>query len=322
MDENPFAEWPHAVLESRHLRCVVLLPDPLQGYYRGPRFDWSGTVASVRCNGHSFFGPWRDPPHRPRMHDDTAGTAGEFGMGPLTGNPPPLGYEEAVVGEPFLKIGVGHLTKIEEQSYSYAALYRISMPAAWDIRRDEAEISFTQEDGPVRGNAFRYSKRVALSPNDASLSLTHALSNTGSRPLHQTHYCHNFIRIDEQPVGREVSLELPFTPSLSQVRGDVLAAEGRRIGLSRDPGPNEDYFTLVQGFGGGTAENHVLVRTPGAGLRISGDRRLVRFQVWGTGRTICPEPFVALDLRPGETVTWTIRYDFLDADALDWKAEA
>jgi hypothetical protein len=249
------------------------------------------------------------------MHDDTAGTAGEFGMGPRTGNPPPVGYEEAGRGEPFLKIGVGQLARIAEQSYDYAALYRISRPAAWDIRRDEKGISFTQEDGPVRGHAFRYVKGITLSPTDASLTLSHTLSNTGTRQLRQTHYCHNFIRIDERDVGRDVSLELPFVPELSQVRGSALVSEGRRVRLSRDPGPTEEFFALVTGFGDGAGENTVLVRAPGAALRISGDLPLVRFQVWGTGRTICPEPFVALDLLPGEAVTWAIRYDFLESDA-------
>jgi hypothetical protein len=312
MDENPFAAWPHAVLQSAHLSCVVLLPDPLQGYYRGPRFDWSGTVASVRRNGHAWFGPWRTLPHSPRVHDDTAGTAGEFGMGPLTDNPPPIGYEDAAVGEQFLKIGVGRLSKIEEAAYNFSALYRIARPAAWDVRREEAEISFTQEDGPVRGHAFRYSRRIALSSSDPSLSSSHTLTNTGLRPLRQTHYCHNFVCFDGEHVGRDVSLELPFAPVLSQVRGSALSTEGRRITLVRDPGPDEEFFGLVSGFSGRAAENQVLVRSPRASLRITGDSPMARLQVWGNGRTICPEPFVALDLAPGETAAWTIRYDFLE----------
>jgi hypothetical protein len=308
MDENPFAPWPHLVLEQAGLSCVVLLPDPLQGYYRGPRFDWAGTVAFARSGGHTFFGPWRDEPHRPRLNDDTVGTAGEFGMGPLTDNPAPLGYAEAAVGESCLKIGVGSVVKAADEAYSFAGLYRIAQPASWDIRREGgAAVRFTTEQGPLRGYAVRYEKTVSL--HGGALTVSHTLENTGELALSQTHYCHNFTVIDGQRVGGRYSLELPFRPRLTRQRGGTLAVDGSRIVLERDPAPTEQFFAVVTGYDAGPGHNRVVVRCGEAALAISGDAGMVRLQVWGNGRTICPEPFVSLELAPGECRSWSIRYE-------------
>jgi hypothetical protein len=35
-----------------------------------------------------------------------------------------------------------------------------------------------------------------------------------------------------------------------------------------------------------------------------------KVNVWGIKTTICPEPFMAIDLKPGEEVKWSITYTF------------
>jgi hypothetical protein len=309
---NEFERWPHLIMEECGVKLTVLLPDPLRGYYRGPRFDWAGTVALAEWNGHTFLGSWRSAPHQPRANDDTAGTAGEFGMGPLTGNPPPIGYEDADIGETFLKVGVGRLVKTAAEPYSFGALYRIARPASWDIRLGERSISFVQDEGLVRGQAFRYSKTIEVEPSMPGFAVHHVLENTGELAILQTHYCHNFIRIDERPVGREYAIELAFAAFFGQEAGGVLEAKGRTITLRRDPGPEEGFFALLEGFGGTTEHAHVTVRAAGTGVRISVSEPICRFQVFGTGRTICPEPFVRIDLAPGKAMRWSIRYEFLE----------
>ncbi len=312
---SEFDSWPHTTLAAGDLRLVVLLPDPLQGYYRGPRFDWAGTVALAEWGRHSFFGSWRLPPHRPRVNDDAAGTAGEFGMGSASDGPPPIGYADAPVGGTFLKIGVGQVVKIDEPAYRFEALYRIARPAAWDIRQDGQSISFAQEEGPVRGHAFRYTKTVEIGPSSSTFIVRHVLENTGAHRLTQAHYCHNFIRIDEAPVGPGSCIELPFAARLSTSDDGVLEARGKRIELTRDPRADEEFFAVVNGYDGTAEHNAVIVRGKAAALRITGSDPLCRLQVWGTPRTLCPEPFIAIDLAPGSTHAWTIRYDFTEGGA-------
>jgi hypothetical protein len=309
---SEFDHWPHVILGSRDVKLTVLVPDLHRGYYRGPRFDWAGTVALAEWKGHTFFGSWRKPPHNPRANDDSAGTAGEFGMGPLTGNPPPIGYDDAPIGGEFLKVGVGRLRRTSAAVYSFGALHRIVQPAFWDTREEGDRISFTQVEGPVRGHAFRYIKVITVREDPPGFTIEQELENTGASTIVQTNYCHNFIRIDDEPIGPGYRMELPWQPRFSQTAGDLLEPAGSRISIRRCPGPAEGFFALVEGYGPATAEHSITVRGQKASLCIQGSERMVRFQVFGTGRTLCPEPFVLLELAPGTRKSWSSRYIFTE----------
>ena len=45
-------------------------------------------------------------------------------------------------------------------------------------------------------------------------------------------------------------------------------------------------------------------------VRIRADRPFSRLVYWGSVKTLCPEPYIHISVAPGETFTWTIRYDF------------
>jgi hypothetical protein len=312
---SEFERWPHVVIQGGDVRLTVLLPDPVQGYYRGPRFDWSGMVALAEWKGHSFFGSWREPPHRPRANDDAAGTAEEFGMGPLTGNPPPVGYDDAAIGKVFLKIGVGRLVKVREPVYSFGARYRMARPVAWDTRLEEGSITFTQADGPLRGHAFLYRKTVAISANGSGFEILRTLANLGSTRIVQTHYCHNFLRIDDIPVGVTYSMEMPYTPVFQQASGDILGIRSKTVIFQRDPTAREGFFGLLGGYGGSSKDNCLTIKGSRAAVRIEGTESLSRFQLFGTARTISPEAFALLEVEPGATKNWASRYLFLDGEA-------
>ena len=89
---------PHVYLKNDKLKVKVYLPDAQKGFYRGTRFDWAGVCGEIEFAGHKIFGPWKDT-HDPTNHDDIIGPCEEFGIDK------PLGYDDAKVGETFLKIG-------------------------------------------------------------------------------------------------------------------------------------------------------------------------------------------------------------------------
>src|SRR5712691_8696536 len=93
--DAPFAEITNGIVQAR-----LYLPDTQRGYYRATRFDWSGIIADLRVNGHSYFGRWFDK-YDPKLHDSISGPVQEF----VTGQ----GFEKARPGETFVKIGVGVL---------------------------------------------------------------------------------------------------------------------------------------------------------------------------------------------------------------------
>ena len=110
---------PQAEIASSGIKATVYLPDAQSGYYRGTRFDWSGVIASLSWNGHTYFGQWFER-YDPKLHDAITGPVEEF----LT-NDAGLGYADAKPGEPFVRIGVGAVRKPDEPAYRRFATYDI-----------------------------------------------------------------------------------------------------------------------------------------------------------------------------------------------------
>ena len=129
----------------------------------------------VEFAGHKIFGPWKDK-HDPTNHDDIVGPCEEFGI------EKPLGYDDAKVGETFLKIGVGELEKPKEEKYSFAKKYKIVKPAEWkqiEARRcvGERELGSSLGDGAegerlrvrvpeVRVPSHRRGTQLLIDPHD------------------------------------------------------------------------------------------------------------------------------------------------------------
>src|SRR5829696_6045300 len=131
--------YPQAEITSPRLQVTVHLPDRRAGYYRGTRFDWSGAIASLRWQGHEYFGPWFAK-HDPIGHDGITGPVEEFQAGDSS-----VGYAEAAVGGTFLRIGVGHVRKPDEPAYRRFGTYEIVDPGTWTIERGAASMTFVHE---------------------------------------------------------------------------------------------------------------------------------------------------------------------------------
>src|SRR5262245_1287765 len=300
---------PRPVLTDGRLKLTVLLPAATTGFYRGTRFDWSGIVEKAEINGHTLFGYWKAT-HDPTNHDDVPGTAEEFGTAtsPVAG---PLGYREAKPGQTFLKIGVGELERIEEPRYRFTQRYRIVKPGTWDVKAEKDGIEFRQEMTHPAGFGYRYIKRIGfLTGTDApGFRISRTLTNTGTKRLETDHYAHHFMTIDGDAVGPNYTIRFGF-PAV--VRGDDrlgdLAAVRDRSLVFRKPLENASIFAELAGA---PAEQHqiTVAHAPsGVSLRITGDRRLTKCNVWSVKTTLCPEPYVELKLDPGQAASWTTTY--------------
>jgi hypothetical protein len=107
------AEPPTASISNGTVHATLQLPDVNDGYYRGARFDWSGSIASLEAAGHSYFGQWFAN-WGPHVHDSITGPVEDYA---------PLNHTEAKPGETFVKIGIGVLRKIDDQPYRFTAPY-------------------------------------------------------------------------------------------------------------------------------------------------------------------------------------------------------
>jgi hypothetical protein len=303
------AGHPAARLAGPRAQATIYLPDPGTGYYRGPRFDWSGMMASLRLDGHEVFGEWKDGPRDPLGNDFAVGPAGEFGMGPDTGNPAPIGWDDAPVGGTFLKIGAGERRKTDDGPYHFGQAYPLVTAPRWRVRWGAAWMVCCEEASTAAGWGYRFTKRVEIDPAAPAMTIRYTLENTGTRGFRQTWYCHNFIRIDERPIGTGYRLEFPFAPTLAHTVGEAVEVRGDTLQYVRDLGPAEGMFAVVEGYGSDPRHAAVTVRGPGAALRITGDAPVHKLHVFATGRTVCPELFVNIDLAPGAAFAWSDRYE-------------
>ena len=287
----------------------MYLPDPSSGYYRGPRFDWSGIMASLRLDGHEVFGEWKDGPRDPLGNDFVVGPAGEFGMGPDTGNPSPIGYDDAPVGGTFLKIGAGGAAEDRRR----AVPFRPCLPAG-----ERAAVAGTVGrvvDGVPRGGLDRRGlglpvpKRIEIDDTGPAMTIRYALENTGARGFRQTWYSHNFIRVDDQPIGTGYRLEFPFAPRLARTVGEAVEVRGNAHRVSARPRAGRGH---VRGGGGvragpGAPRGH-RPRSDARPCASRGTRRCTSCTCSPPGARCAPSCSWTSICAPGALRTWTNRY--------------
>lgn len=292
--------FPQAVISNGMVRARLYLPDTATGYYRSTRFDWSGVMPSLEYKGHSFFGQWF-PTYSPTIHDAIMGPVESFS---------PLSYDKASVGGDFVEIGVGVLTRPDSMRYSAFRYYPIRDPGSWRIRKEKASIEFRHT---LEGR-YVYTKTVGLVKGKPELLIAHSLRNTGGQPIVTDVFDHNFFVTDSTDLAAGFVLKFPFTVTADNVTGPagLAAIDGDSISILRAFVQREYVYAVLHGYGDSLKDYDIRLenRIKGVGVRITGDKPLSKLAYWGSVHTLCAEPFIHLSVAPGETVTWTLRYEF------------
>lgn len=297
---------PAARISNGLVSAILFLPDAVNGYYRGTRFDWSGAVADLRAGDHSYFGRWF-PAYDPKKHDAIPGPVQDY----VTGQ----GFDAAAIGGSFVKIGVGVLKKPAEPIRGFPTL-EILDGGRWTTRVRRNAIDFLHVvDDPASGYGYRYRKTVALPPGRSQLVLSHRLESTGRNPIDTQMYDHNFFVLDGQPSGPDVEVRFPWVAEAFNIRGDTIAVSGNRLNYK---GPIERPVRMqLKGFGPTPADYDIRVenRRTGAGVRVTADRPLSDFVFWTSPRTTCPEAYIHIQAARGKPMDWRITYDFYSLPA-------
>jgi hypothetical protein len=306
-------DYPQVVLKNDKLKFTLYEADAKKGFYRGTRFDHAGVFGNVEFAGHKIFGPWKDT-HDPTNHDDIVGPCEEFG------NQKPLGYDDAKVGETFLKIGVGELEKPKEEKYSFANKYKIVKPVEWTrtnkIQGIDKPLEAWTAKQEANGYGYSYAKVIVLgelsTTNPLVIGIVHTLKNTGEKRIATDFYNHNFFNVDGDPVGPNYSIGFPCEVKANNLRGkfgDLVELKDKEF---RFKDKLTDGFVMAELTGFDAKQRTFEMRHAPSGVRVRVDHTysFSKFNVWGIKTTICPEPYMAIDLKPGETASWNIVYRF------------
>ena len=301
----PMDDFPSTKITNGLITATLHLPDAQKGYYQGTRFDWSGVMPSLQYKGHEYFGLWNPAPYDPKLHDAITGPVEEFVA---------VGYNEARPGDEFIKIGVGSLVKPDDKAFTFARVYEIKNSGTWKVKKMKDRVEFTHELNDAAGYGYEYQKIVRLVPGKPELVLQHSLKNTGTKPIETSTYNHNFFVIDGEPTGPNISTTFPYEVSAEgKGFGTIAEAKNKSIVYNRTLAKGENVFTAgIQGITAIPANYDFTIRNlkTGAGVHIKGDRPLDKLVYWSNPNTSCPEPYIKLSAKPGETIHWNITYSF------------
>jgi hypothetical protein len=294
---------PEVKISNGLIQARLYLPDPINGYYRGARFDWSGVIPELVYNGHSYFGKWFEG-YSPTMHDAIMGPVEDF---------QPVGYDSAAVGANFLKLGIGVVQKAGQEPYSIATPYRIVNAGKWQVNASADQVEFIHSLND-QDWSYEYNKTVKLVSGKPELVLAHHLKNRGKQAIETTVYNHNFFMIDHQLIGPDYTVQFPFNLIAETSRpGDIGRITEGLIEFLRGLGAQDHlYYGNLKGYGETATDYDIRIENTkvGAGVRITSDQPLSKLAFWSAEKTVCPEPFTRVKVKPGETLSWNIYYQF------------
>ena len=221
-----------------------------------------------------------------------------------------IGYEEAKPGEPFLKLGVGLLARGRKPRYLFYPPYREIRRFRWQVSVAGASATFLQVAGSFKGFAYRYEKRIVLDPQKPVLRLEHALTNTGEHPIETDQYCHNFLCFDGRPPSPDYVITTAFPLVAERGPSELMKVEGRSITFREEL--RGAAYSRFRGQGEGAKSHSLRVenRAVGLAMEISGDFPVSAFAVYADNLAVSPEAFIAIRLKPKETIRWTRTYTF------------
>ena len=288
------------VLTSDRLSVEIAQPGTA---YAGTRFDWTGFITQITLdNQHTFCVP---EDYRPGQGSGGIGLCNEFGIDQA------IGYESAKPGEPFPKLGIGLLTRLDKPDYSFWYPHQIAQRFPIHFSHDSSSAEFIVEPVNCRGYAARLNKRLRVNGN--ALEIKYELANTGEHDLVTTEYVHNFVGIDQKPFGPEYKLTFPYSPVIetpSEMNSILIVDENH---LRQKEKPDKPFYARLLGFSENDQPQWELLHQPsGVSMREYADFPPCRIAVWGTTHVISVEVFINIDLKPGESMHWTRRYEFLD----------
>lgn len=279
------------MLHLANAELIVDLLDPAAEHARlGPRFCWGGYIWQVhdRNVGTLLTGPeWPNP--TPTAHNGQ-GLPESFRHSTTKGEP--LLWDGATGLAP----GSGILGR------DAGGNIVVTTPSAWqvDLRPDRAVFRTAQTAG-----RWAYELERTIELRGRRIVSRSRLTNHGITALKLEWFAHPFFAL--------------------QADGKLKATLAREAGLAENPGYRlaAGELTLKRAFVG-VDDGHLVHLDLPAGkpfdvtvshpqltsVRFTTDFAPFKCVLWANGNTLSFEPFLALDLAPGESREWTVSYEF------------
>lgn len=284
------------IIKNKRLEVHFHLPDET---YKATRFDRMGMIKEVVLDHKDTFGAKESLIEG--IGSGGQGFYNEFGI------KEPIGYDEINVGEKFLKIGVGVLTKDIKTAYDYFHNYPVET-FDYQLIEKEAGVTLISQSDVVNGYGFKYTKDMKLVDN--TMIIDYTLENIGKKDINTTEYCHNFVAINKATIGPEYNLEFSY-PIETEADLGVFQVGKNNVYWEKDV--EEEFYLMLKNISKDKHQYFQLLHKPtGVGFRETCDFELERVAVWGRPQVVSPEAFVKISLAPGQIKSWQRVFEFFN----------
>ncbi|MCF8366571.1 MAG: hypothetical protein K9H16_12360 [Bacteroidales bacterium] len=276
------------------------------GNYQLARFDWTGKITLVKFKNNEVSGVEKMDVEN--YNNYGKGFYNEFGIDA------PVGFDETDDGAWFHKIGIGLLKKEGEQ-YVFSNNYEIR-PAEFSVTAEADKLTIACTSDKINGYAYFLKKEIALL--DSGFEIRYNLHNTGEKIISTNEYCHNFLAINKEYIGRDYILRFPFQIKPELFWATVNPEEKVEIGTNEitfSGTPEEQFFFANLSGNENVEAKWELINTKSkTGISEKGSFSPSKINLWGWKHVISPELFFDINLQPGQSVEWSRTYHVFELD--------
>jgi len=285
------------ILKNKNLEIQIDLPAE---NYNFSRFDWTGNIVSVKFKNIQLAST-ESATHENEMQTGK-GFYNEFGIDTA------LGFNEAVIGDWFHKIGVGLLKKDNEE-YIFNRNYEIK-PADFEIKYTSNTILITCKSEFNNGYSYVLKKEIKLEKH--GFTINYDLENTGEKEIITDEYVHNFIAINKEIIGRNYVLKFPFKlmPAffLETVNPEQKVTIGQTDVTFNDSPKEQFFFSNLTGYKNVKPQWELKNLESKISISETGSFHTNKVNLWGWKHVISPELFIDVSIKPGQNANWTRDY--------------
>jgi len=285
------------ILKNKNLEIQIDLPAE---NYNFSRFDWTGNIVSVKFKNIQLAST-ESITYENEMQNGK-GFYNEFGIDTA------LGFNEAVIGDWFHKIGVGLLKKDNEE-YIFNRNYEIK-PADFEIKYTSNTILITCKSEFNNGYSYVLKKEIKLEKH--GFTINYDLENTGEKEIITDEYVHNFIAINKEIIGRNYVLKFPFKlmPAffLETVNPEKKVTIGQTDVTFNDSPKEQFFFSNLTGYKNVKPQWELKNLESKISISETGSFHTNKVNLWGWKHVISPELFIDVSIKPGQNANWTRDY--------------
>jgi hypothetical protein len=285
---------PFFYLDNGTVKVRILYPNGIK--YDRTRWCHTGFIQDVWYQGIRFSEYERNR-HGEQLTSEGSGLCCQFA---------PIAPEEAVDGKRTLLPGVGYGIYRTPN----AAQDRLDIEQRLDVtvRHTRDRAVFETRTPVIEGFAYFEIREIKLEGSEIIEKVT--FTNTGEKEIHTQEFCHNFLSLGGKEISPEYILEVPAADVPDGLQRNAMVYENGHFTFLNHP-DKACYFD--DKTGGKRCDGYAWIMRTGTGKAFCYEKidfTPARVSVWSDCYTLCPELFVAIDLKPGETVSWQRTWGF------------